>query len=108
MQTKSCQSLACLSLKNCQKIMISNTLKRDTQLLMKNQHELADERVDWFLRVFGRDRFSLEVQPEDQKEQKILNDHIFALSKRKNVQLDDDSFSNPLRPVIASATGRGR
>ena len=57
------------------------------QLLMKNQHELADERVDWFLRVFGRDRFYLEVQPEDQKEQKILNDHIFALSKRKNVQL---------------------
>ena len=57
------------------------------QLLMKNQHELADERVDWFLRVFGPERFYLEVQPEDQKEQKILNDHIFALSKRKNVQL---------------------
>jgi DNA polymerase III subunit alpha len=54
-------------------------------LLMQNNYEEADKRIDWFLRVFGEDRFYLEVQPEDQHEQKILNEKIFDISKRKGI-----------------------
>jgi DNA polymerase-3 subunit alpha len=55
------------------------------KLLMTNQTKEAEERVDWFLRVFGRDRFFLEVQPEDQEEQTILNQKLFDLAQRKNL-----------------------
>ncbi|HJZ23672.1 MAG TPA: PHP domain-containing protein, partial [Candidatus Babeliales bacterium] len=55
-------------------------------LMSNNQKELA-ERLDWFLRIFGRDRFFLEVQPEDQEEQKILNQKLFALATEKNIKL---------------------
>lgn len=55
------------------------------KLLMSDQIAQAEERVDWFLRVFGRDRFFLEVQPEDQQEQVILNQKLFELAQRKNL-----------------------
>ena len=57
------------------------------QLLMHNNHELAEERIDWFLTHFGPDRFYLEVQPEDQKAQTILNEQLYALSARKGIPL---------------------
>ena len=41
------------------------------RLLMNDKHAVVDERVDWFLNVFGPERFYLEVQPEDQKEQDV-------------------------------------
>jgi DNA polymerase-3 subunit alpha len=56
------------------------------KLLMANNMKEAEERVDWFLRVFGPDRFFLEVQPEDQEEQKTLNKKLFALAEQKNLQ----------------------
>lgn len=56
-------------------------------LLMQQREEEALERIDWFLRVFGPDRFYLEVQPDDQQDQKILNSYLFDISKRKGVQL---------------------
>ncbi|MBY0109820.1 MAG: DNA polymerase III subunit alpha [Candidatus Babeliaceae bacterium] len=56
-------------------------------LLMENNHLIADERIDWFLKVFGEERFYLEIQPDDQQEQKILNEKLYDLSKRKGVQL---------------------
>ncbi|MBA3751834.1 DNA polymerase III subunit alpha [Candidatus Dependentiae bacterium] len=54
-------------------------------LLMQNNMKEAEERIDWFLRVFGPDRFYLEVQPEDLAEQKILNKKLFDISKKKGV-----------------------
>lgn len=57
------------------------------QLLIKNQDKLADERVDWFLKTFGAENFYLEIQPEDQEEQKILNSKLFDISKNKGIQL---------------------
>lgn len=57
------------------------------QLLMQSKDDLARERIDWFLRVFGRERFYLEIQPEDQRDQTILNEKIIALSKEYDVQL---------------------
>ena len=56
-------------------------------LLMKEQYTQADERIDWFLRVFGEERFYLEVQPEDQEDQTILNNKLYDVSKRKGIQL---------------------
>ncbi len=56
-------------------------------LLMKEQYKLADEKIDWFLDVFGEERFYLEIQPEDQPDQTILNNHLYDLSKKKGVQL---------------------
>lgn len=56
-------------------------------LLMSGQDEAAQEYMDWFLRVFGPDRFYLEVQPEDQKEQAILNKKIFEYAAKKNIKV---------------------
>ena len=55
------------------------------KLLMSNNIKEAEERIDWFLKVFGRDRFFLEVQPEDQEEQVILNQKLFDLAQKKNL-----------------------
>lgn len=57
------------------------------KLLMNGEFELAENRMDWFLRVFGRDRFYLEVQPEDQEEQKKLNALLYHWSALKNIEL---------------------
>ena len=35
-------------------------------LLMQNNIKEAEEYLEWYLRVFGRERFFFEVQPEDQ------------------------------------------
>ena len=43
----------------------------------------AEKRMDWFLNVFGPDRFYFEVQPEDQKEQAILNKKLYEWAARK-------------------------
>lgn len=56
-------------------------------LLMQNQDQQAEDRMDWFLRVFGPERFFLEVQPEDQAEQKILNEKLYHWSDKKGIQL---------------------
>jgi len=39
------------------------------KLLMNNDDIGAQERVDWFLNVFGRERLYVEVQPDEQDEQ---------------------------------------
>ncbi len=56
-------------------------------LLMENNNKIADEKIDWFLRVFGPERFYFEVQPDDQPDQKILNQKLYDLSKTRGVQL---------------------
>ncbi|MCL5875220.1 MAG: DNA polymerase III subunit alpha, partial [Candidatus Dependentiae bacterium] len=56
-------------------------------LLMQDQMALVDNKIDWYLKAFGPERFFLEVQPEDQAEQKILNEKIFDLSKRRGIQV---------------------
>ena len=57
------------------------------KLLMQEQLIEAEKRIDWFLRVFGPDRFYFEVQPEDQAEQAVLNQKLYDWSARKGVQL---------------------
>ncbi len=57
------------------------------KLLMSDQMELVNNRIDWFLRIFGKERFYLEVQPEDQDEQKILNKKIFDLARERDLHV---------------------
>ena len=57
------------------------------KLLMSNQTKELEHRLEWFLRVFGRERFFLEIQPEDQEEQAILNKKLCALAAEKNIKL---------------------
>ena len=56
-------------------------------LLMAGQEAEAESRMDWFLKIFGSERFYLEVQPEDQKEQIILNKKLFEYSTKKNINV---------------------
>lgn len=57
------------------------------KLLMANDMPAVHERIDWFLRVFGKERFYLEVQPEDQPEQTILNQKLYDLAKERDLSL---------------------
>lgn len=50
------------------------------QLLMKGKEQEAREKIAWFNEMFPG-KFYLEVQPEDQAEQKILNNKLYQLSE---------------------------
>ena len=57
------------------------------QLLLNNNDDLAEEKIDWCLNVFGKERFYLEIQPEEQDEQKQVNKKLYALSKKKEIDI---------------------
>ncbi|MDP3888927.1 MAG: DNA polymerase III subunit alpha [bacterium] len=56
-------------------------------LLMEDNEQLVENRIDWFMSVFGKDKFYFEIQPEYQEEQKILNTKLYAWSQKKNIPL---------------------
>ncbi len=56
------------------------------QLLIQGNEKEADNRIAWFLEHFGRDRFYLEVQPEQQEEQKILNQKLYEIGAAKDIK----------------------
>lgn len=56
--------------------------------LIQEQDFVGVERqLDWFLKTFGEDNFYLEVQPEDQKEQILLNQSLYDISARRSIPL---------------------
>lgn len=57
------------------------------QLLMTGQDAEAEARMDWFISLFGKDRFYFEIQPEDQPEQAQLNKKLNEWSGKKNINL---------------------
>ncbi len=57
------------------------------QLYKRGDIEGVNKQIDWFLDVFGKERFYLEVQPEDQEEQKVLNQHLYKLAKERDLNL---------------------
>ncbi len=68
------------------------------KLLMRNNSEKAREQVDWFVNVFGKDRFFLEIQPEAQEEQKQLNEKLYQLSAQTGLPLvatGDSHYATP-------------
>ncbi|KKP35506.1 MAG: polymerase III, alpha subunit protein [candidate division TM6 bacterium GW2011_GWF2_32_72] len=61
------------------------------QLLIENKDAEAMQQIDWFLKIFGEERFYLEVQPPfieaDGKEiQKFVNDKIFNIAQQKGLK----------------------
>ena len=56
-------------------------------LLRKGQIEEAKERVDWFIDVFGQDRFYLEVMPPDFEKQVVTNELLFKYGPEWGVNL---------------------
>ena len=56
------------------------------QLLLHDKDEQAEKLIDWFGNLFP-ERFYLEVQPEDQQEQILVNKKIYELSTKKNLPL---------------------
>lgn len=56
-------------------------------LLMEERFEEADRFLDRSLKIFGEDNFFLEIQPADQKDQVVLNERLFDLSKRRGIPL---------------------
>lgn len=55
------------------------------QLLIQRNEQEALSRIDWFIDRFGKDRFYLEVQPEQQEEQKIVNQKLFEIGAQKDI-----------------------
>ncbi len=55
------------------------------QLLKAEQHDVAKGQIQWFLDRFGKDRFYFELQPDEQQEQKILNDRLLVLAKQFDI-----------------------
>lgn len=57
-----------------------------SQLLINNQNEEAEKVIDWHVKQFGSD-FYLEIQPEDQQEQAVLNQKLYQISTTKGIPL---------------------
>ena len=55
-------------------------------LLMNNDYENAYKQTEWFLDIFGPERFYTEVQPHPEKDQIEANKRIFELSKKYNTK----------------------
>ncbi|MFC1854483.1 DNA polymerase III subunit alpha [Candidatus Dependentiae bacterium] len=51
-------------------------------LLLNDQEKLADERIEWFLGVFGKERFYLEVMPPFDEETALLKDLLFKKAEQ--------------------------
>jgi|SRR5579872_506932 len=58
-----------------------------SKLVQAQDTAALHKRLDWFLDVFGAERYYLEVQPEDQPLQIPLNQALYKLSAEKNIKL---------------------
>ncbi|HBL98660.1 TPA: DNA polymerase III subunit alpha [Candidatus Dependentiae bacterium] len=61
------------------------------QLLLQNRDVEAEALTDQMQDIFGEENFYLEVQPDGQVEQKVVNQKIFEMGQRKGI------------PVVATA-----
>lgn len=57
------------------------------QLILAGNKDLAEQRIEWFINTFGKENFFLEVQPEDQNEQKIVNQELYKIGSEKNIEI---------------------
>lgn len=55
------------------------------KLLRTGREEEAIDRINWFVDVFGKDRFYLEVQPPEYEKQAKNNEYIFQLAKKMDL-----------------------
>ncbi|MBN2561100.1 MAG: DNA polymerase III subunit alpha [Phycisphaerae bacterium] len=57
------------------------------QALIKRDRAAAEDAVDWYLGVFGPERFYLELQDHGMEEQKIINPELIDIANNKGVGL---------------------
>ncbi len=81
-----------------------------SKLARSKRESAADEQIDWFIRVFGKDRFFLEVQPARQdsnfdrpltsfeQKQEDLNLFLFDRAKKYDLRVVATSDSHYLKP----------
>lgn len=72
-------------------------------LILAQKYNLAQEQVNWFLNVFGRDRFYIEVQPEDQPEQTIVNNYLYELAAKESLTVVGTTDAHYLTPEYQEA-----
>lgn len=53
-------------------------------MIMEGKEREAREMLDWYLQVFGRDRFFLELQEHDIEELKPVNNWLIEVGKKDN------------------------
>ena len=73
------------------------------QLIIKNQFDEARKQIEWFIDVFGQDRFFLEVQPEDQEEQIIVNNFMYEVAPQYNLNIIATTDAHYLTPDYRDA-----
>jgi len=57
------------------------------QALMKHKRAVAEEHADWYLKVFGPNRFYVELQDHGLEEQRQINPELIEIANRKGVGL---------------------
>ncbi|MCX8096808.1 MAG: DNA polymerase III subunit alpha [Spirochaetes bacterium] len=57
------------------------------QLILKGNYKRAMEVADWYVSVFGKDNFYIEIQKHDLEEEKQLNPALVKLSKEMGLKL---------------------
>ncbi len=57
------------------------------RLLQAGNLEAANRTVEWYLEVFGRERFFLEVQDHDIPELDVVNRHLVEMGRRYDIRL---------------------
>src|SRR5690606_41321454 len=53
-------------------------------LIMEGKDKEARDLLDWYLQIFGRDRFFLELQEHDIEELKPVNNWLIEVGKKDN------------------------
>ncbi len=56
------------------------------KLILQDNEAEAENRMNWFLETFGKERFYLEVQPHNEKNQIFVNDKLLKLGKKFDVK----------------------
>lgn len=56
------------------------------KLILQDNEAEAENRMNWFLETFGKERFYLEVQPHNEKNQILVNDKLLKLGKKFDVK----------------------
>ena len=57
------------------------------QALLKHDRAAAEEIADWYLRVFGPERFYLELQDHGMEEEKVINPEMVDIARKRGVGL---------------------
>lgn len=68
------------------------------QLFLDEKEQEAHKAIEWFMRVFGPERFYLEVMPADTQERGQLNDIFFKTAEKYGITVIATPDSHYLKP----------